>query len=70
MERVPVDDLSGDPAAVDEGLDGPAGLDTERRDGEERLVLSDYISPDGQLGPGVVGDVGWDGDSPTTENIK
>ena len=34
MERVSVDDLSGDPAAVDEGLDGPAGLDTERRDGE------------------------------------
>ena len=34
VERVPVDDLSGDPAAVDEGLDGPAGLDTERRDGE------------------------------------
>ena len=45
VERVSVDDLSGDPAAVDEGLDGPAGLDTERRDGEAGWVAGG--SPDG-----------------------
>ena len=70
MERVTVNDLSGHPAAVDEGLDGSPAFNTDQRTGLWRVIRDQHLSPDSQLGPGVVMEVGGNGDRSRMRNSR
>ena len=69
-EGVAVDDLSGHPAAVDEGLDGSPAFNTDQRAGLWRVIRDQHLSPDSQLGPGVVMEVGGNGDRSRMRNSR
>ena len=61
-EAVPVHDLRGHPGAVQPCLDRPPALDAAQTKMSTLIMMP--ILPDGKLGPGVVFEIGRDGDRP------